>query len=125
VSVELPVEQFREVCLEVGDDPLQEVEYFLGGQLHDLATQVDDPDHLLLLAHNLLADAQQPLAGVVHELIVLQHPEQVDYLDVADSVHHHRVLVQVLAAHPVLVHPLYLCDLARRNAALCGGTTTS
>lgn len=123
--LELPIEQSWEVGLQVGDDLLQEVQYLLGGQLHDLATQIDDPDHLLLLPHDLLADTQQSLTGVIHEIIVLQHSEQIDDFDIADSVHHNRVLVEVPAAYAVLVHPFDLCDLAWGNAILRGAMTTS
>lgn len=114
----VPAEQSGEVLVRDCDDLLEGVEEALGGELHDLAVEVDDPDELLALGQHLLAEVQEALAGVVHQLVVLEHLRQLVHLDVADAVDHHRVPVLVLAAHRVLVHLLHLLHPARAEVVL-------
>ncbi len=112
------MQQFGEELLKVGDYLLEEVEYLFGGKLHDLAVEVDDPDELLLLVDYLLADPEESLTGVVDQLIIFEHLEQLIHLDVADAVHYNRMPMVVLAAYAVLVYLLELADLALGEVVL-------
>ena len=51
-------EKAGEVLLGVGDDPGEGLEDLLGGELHDLAAEVDDPDDLLVVGEYLFAKLQ-------------------------------------------------------------------
>lgn len=114
----VPAEQLGEVLLRDCDDLLEGVEELLGGELHDLSVEVDYPDQLLALGQHFLAEVQQPLTGVVHQLVVLEHLRQLVHLDVADAVDHYRVPVLVFAADRVLVHLLDLLDPPRVEVVL-------
>jgi hypothetical protein len=118
------MKELWEVFLQIGDDPLQPLQDPLGGQLHDLAAQVHDPHHLFPLRH-ALAEGEEPLTGVVHEIVVLEHLRQLVDLDVADAVDDYCVLLLVFAADAVLVDLLDLADLLRTEVVLSRAGHTS
>jgi len=48
------IEHERKELSGINDDLLERIQYLLGGQLHDLTTQINDPYNLLMLIENLL-----------------------------------------------------------------------
>ena len=63
---------------------MQGVQDLLGGELHDLSIEVDDPNHLFLFLQHPLTDVDQSLIGVSAELIVIEHFMQLVDLNIAD-----------------------------------------
>ena len=83
---------------------MQGVQDLLGGELHDLSIEVDDPNHLFLFLQHPLTDVDQSLIGVSGELIVIEHFMQLVDFNIADPVDHYGLPVFVLAAEAVLVY---------------------
>jgi len=89
---------------------MQGVQDLLGGELHDLSIEVDDPNHLFLFLQHPLTDVDQSLIGVSAELIVIEHFMQLVDLNIADPVDHYGLPVFVLAAETVLVYLFHAID---------------
>ncbi len=96
----------------------------LGGQLHDLAAQIDDPDQLFGLPEYSLAEMQQSLVDISDEFFLLQDFVQSLDFDVAYPVHHHCLARSVPSAHPVLVDSFDRLDFGFGDYVLGGGGGT-
>lgn len=92
--------------------------------MHDLAIKVDYPDDLLTFSHHLLAEMQQPLTRVMHQLIILKYFRQFMDLDIAYPINYHCMFMLVLAANSMLVDVFDFIDLDCVEVVLHGEVRT-